>query len=103
MTRTCLASVAAQGHLPVENLVSPDLVRRIAWTPPVPADDAAVAAALRAGGARTWQITLVTPALVTGLAATAADVAAAQAIEAAAIEAAAVEPEESATVGGAAG
>jgi ribonuclease D len=42
----------------VENILSPDLVRRLMWTPPEPADAAAVADALRAGGAREWQIEL---------------------------------------------
>ena len=44
--------------MPVENLLSPDLVRRLMWSPPEPRDADAVAAALRAGGAREWQIEL---------------------------------------------
>ncbi len=101
VTRAGLASIAADVHMPVENLVSPDLVRRIAWTPPHPADEATVSAALRTGGARPWQVTLVTPALVTGLAATAADVAAdeaAAAILAAAAEQAAGDADDAAGV-----
>ena len=38
-----------------------------------------MAAALRAGGAREWQVALVAPVLTDGLRATAADLAAAQA------------------------
>jgi ribonuclease D len=42
----------------VENLLSPDLVRRLMWTPPEPPDAATLAAALRDGGAREWQVEL---------------------------------------------
>jgi len=49
----------------VENLLSPDLVRRIMWSPPEPRELATVTEALRAGGAREWQIEL-TAALLTG-------------------------------------
>ena len=47
--------------VPVENMLSPDLVRRIMWSPPEPRDAATVAEALRAGGAREWQIELTAP------------------------------------------
>jgi len=67
-TRAAVGAVAAEYGLPVENLVSPDLVRRITWSPPDP-EPAAVAAALRAGGAREWQIGLVAPPLAAALAA----------------------------------
>ncbi|MGY1695561.1 MULTISPECIES: HRDC domain-containing protein [unclassified Geodermatophilus] len=56
--RAGLAELAAKHDLPVENLLSPDLVRRLAWTPPEPRDPATVAATLRAGGAREWQVEL---------------------------------------------
>ncbi|WP_245817130.1 HRDC domain-containing protein [Geodermatophilus saharensis] len=56
--RTGLAELAAKHDLPVENLLSPDLVRRLAWTPPEPRDPETVAATLRAGGAREWQVEL---------------------------------------------
>ncbi|MGY2079367.1 HRDC domain-containing protein [Modestobacter sp. SYSU DS0657] len=55
--RAGLAQVSEQWSVPVENLLSPDLVRRLMWSPP-PADPDAVAAALRAGGAREWQVEL---------------------------------------------
>jgi ribonuclease D len=56
--RASLAQVSEQWSVPVENVLSPDLVRRLMWSPPEPADAAAVADALRAGGAREWQIGL---------------------------------------------
>lgn len=83
VTRAALTDLAAELGLPLENLVSPDLVRRIDWAPPAGGDEAAVVAALRAGGAREWQVELVAPVLTDGLRATAADLAAAQAAAAA--------------------
>jgi ribonuclease D len=55
--------------VPVENLLSPDLVRRLMWTPPEPRDADAVAAALRAGGAREWQVELTRDVLTEAVAA----------------------------------
>ncbi len=56
--RTALAALSAQHAVPVENLLSPDLVRRLMWAPPEPRDATTVAEALRAGGAREWQVEL---------------------------------------------
>jgi ribonuclease D len=65
--RLGLAELAATHGLPVENLVAPDLVRRLMWTPPEPRDGDTVAAALRAGGAREWQVELTRDLLVEAL------------------------------------
>jgi ribonuclease D len=71
--RTALAAIATAHTLPVENLLQPDLVRRTCWSPPEEsADESAVAAALRAGGAREWQLKLTATALAQALQATAA-------------------------------
>ncbi|MCW2574762.1 MAG: 3-5 exonuclease [Modestobacter sp.] len=67
--RASLAEVSDQWSVPVENILSPDLVRRLMWTPPEPADAAAVADALRAGGAREWQIELTRDLLTEAIAA----------------------------------
>jgi ribonuclease D len=56
-TRAAVGAVAAEHGLPVENLLSPDLLRRVTWSPPEPTG-AAVGAALEAGGARPWQVHL---------------------------------------------
>jgi ribonuclease D len=56
--RAALAELSEKHAVPVENIVSPDLVRRIMWSPPEPRDSAVVAEVLRAGGAREWQIEL---------------------------------------------
>lgn len=67
--RAGLAQLSEQWSVPVENLLSPDLMRRLLWTPPSPADPDAVAALLRAGGAREWQIGLTRDLLAEAIAA----------------------------------
>jgi ribonuclease D len=69
--RAALAKIATHNRLPVENLLSPDLVRRTCWQPPADKGIEAVADVLRAGGAREWQRQLTAAALSTALAATA--------------------------------
>ncbi|PSL52357.1 ribonuclease D [Saccharothrix carnea] len=66
--RTALTAVAEANTLPVENLLLPDLVRRTCWQPPTDISPEGVAAALREGGARNWQITLTADVLSTALA-----------------------------------
>jgi ribonuclease D len=75
-SRRGLTAVAERLGMPVENLVSPDLARRILWTPPARMDAESVTAALRAGGARPWQIEQVQPVLLGALAWSADDEAA---------------------------
>ncbi|SEL11403.1 ribonuclease D [Blastococcus sp. DSM 46786] len=58
VVRAGLAELSEKHSVPVENILSPDLVRRIMWSPPEPREPAAVAEALRAGGARGWQVEL---------------------------------------------
>lgn len=67
--RTGLAELSERVTVPTENLVSPELVRRLCWDwQPVGDVAAAVEASLRDGGARTWQRTLVVPVLTEALA-----------------------------------
>jgi ribonuclease D len=54
-----VAALADEHHLPAENLLPPDAVRRLAWQPPQPASPEAVAAGLAGFGARPWQVGLV--------------------------------------------
>jgi ribonuclease D len=54
--RTAVAALADAGQLPAENLLAPDAVRRVAWSPPDPLEPEAVADQLRGYGARPWQI-----------------------------------------------
>ena len=67
--RTALAKAAEQESMPVENLLSPDTVRRLCWSPPERADEETVAAVLRDCGARAWQVDRCLPLLCTALAA----------------------------------
>lgn len=47
---------AEELRMPTENLLTPDLLRRVAWTPPEPVTEASVGDALAALGVRSWQI-----------------------------------------------
>ena len=67
--RAALADLAGELNLPVENLLTPDLVRRVTWEPPHPATADAVGAALTAGGARSWQVELTAATIADALAA----------------------------------
>ena len=66
--REVLTELAAEHQLPAENLLTPDYVRRLAWTPPNPVAEEAVDAALAELGARPWQRRLTVPALSAALA-----------------------------------
>ncbi|WP_335938791.1 ribonuclease D [Streptomyces sp. PTD5-9] len=65
--RTAVSELAERLHLPQENLITPDTVRRICWEPPRNPSSDTVEAALTGYGARRWQIELVTPLLVRAL------------------------------------
>ncbi len=69
VARAGLTRLSEEWSVPVENLLSPDLMRRLMWSPPSPADADTVAAVLRAGGAREWQIELTRDLLTEAIAA----------------------------------
>ncbi|HWR85665.1 MAG TPA: ribonuclease D [Rhodoglobus sp.] len=54
--RAAVAEVGERMNIPVENLLTPELLRRVAWTPPEPTDAESVAEALGDSGARPWQV-----------------------------------------------
>ena len=54
--RPDVEKIAEELGMPTENLLTPDTLRRVAWSPPEPLDVASVSAALAAQGARRWQI-----------------------------------------------
>jgi ribonuclease D len=66
--REAMLNLAEVHHLPVENLLTPDYLRRLMWAPPETREPAELAEAVRAQlasyGARPWQAELVTGALV---------------------------------------
>ena len=66
--REALTTLATEHELPAENLLTPDYVRRLAWTPPNPLGEEAVDAALAELGARPWQRRLTAAALSAALA-----------------------------------
>ena len=53
--RGAVGALAAAHRLPVENLLPPDALRRLAWEPPAPVTPETVTAALTGYGARPWQ------------------------------------------------
>jgi ribonuclease D len=56
--RAALQLVASEESIPLENLLTPDLLRRVAWSPPTEITPESVADALAALGARPWQLGL---------------------------------------------
>jgi ribonuclease D len=65
--RDVVARIAEQHDLPQENLVSPGLVRALAWEPPAVRDAAHVGDVLTEAGARPWQVELVAGDLAAAL------------------------------------
>jgi ribonuclease D len=58
VVRTAVAALADEHSLPAENLLPPDVVRKLAWRPPEPPSPEAVGADLTSHGARAWQVEL---------------------------------------------
>ncbi|MEJ1155507.1 MULTISPECIES: ribonuclease D [Microbacterium] len=54
--RPAVEAVAEGLSMPTENLLTPDTLRRVAWSPPEEFSAEAIAESLRALGAREWQI-----------------------------------------------
>ncbi len=69
--REVIAGLVEAHGVPTENLLSPDLLRRLAWDPPKPLTEEAIADRLRTGGARQWQIARTALPLALAMAATA--------------------------------
>jgi ribonuclease D len=61
--RPLLQEKAEETNLPLENLLTPDYLRRIAWRPPADITEETVAGELRTLGARDWQVGLVAPVI----------------------------------------
>lgn len=56
IARAAVGDVASDLSIPLENVLTPELLRRLAWTPPEPSDRDDIAEALELLGAREWQI-----------------------------------------------
>lgn len=59
--RPAAVELAEHHHLPVENLIGPDALRKLAWEPPSPISEASVDAFWAVEGVRPWQRELVVP------------------------------------------
>lgn len=64
-TRGQLVAFAEQHSIPVENVCSPDPLRRVVWRPPTERSVAGFSQALADHGVRPWQQEIVAPMLVT--------------------------------------
>jgi ribonuclease D len=68
LARDGVTRLSEEHRVPAENLIAPDIVRRLMWQPPA-ADIEAVAERLREYGARAWQVELVAPEMAAAIAA----------------------------------
>ncbi|GAA2670362.1 3'-5' exonuclease [Actinoplanes palleronii] len=65
--RQVVVGTAETHRLPPENLISPDFIRRLAWSPPDDISAQTVSDTLRGFGARNWQVGLIAGQLATVL------------------------------------
>lgn len=61
--RDALTAIATANNVPLENLLTPEYVRRLAWRPPTPLTEEAIEAVLIEAGARPWQRALTVAAI----------------------------------------
>jgi len=61
--RAALLAIAERHELPVENLITPEHLRRLAWRPPTPVTEESVDQTLADLGARPWQRKLTVAAI----------------------------------------
>lgn len=63
--RAAVIELATELDLPVENLVSPEVIRQLSWkNPPESEIESYIESTLRSHGARLWQIAQITPTLI---------------------------------------
>jgi len=66
-TRAVVAALADEHTMPTENLLQPDTVRRLAWSPPETVSAETVGLVLTALGSRSWQVELTATPLAKAL------------------------------------
>ncbi|MEO3800542.1 HRDC domain-containing protein [Nonomuraea sp. B1E8] len=66
--RAVVSALADEFHMPTENVLQPDAVRRLTWEPPAEITDESVTARLRELGAREWQLSLAAHPIAKALA-----------------------------------
>lgn len=54
--RAALREISEERAIPIENMLTPEILRRVAWNPPEPVSAETVAVVLAAAGARPWQV-----------------------------------------------
>ncbi|MDQ1551158.1 MAG: ribonuclease, partial [Actinomycetota bacterium] len=54
--RAAVIDKSTELNIPIENVLTPELLRRLAWAPPEPIERESVRAALSGMGARAWQV-----------------------------------------------
>jgi len=54
--RAAVSEQADELRMPTENLLAPDTLRRLAWSPPEPISEESIAAAMAEAEARPWQV-----------------------------------------------
>jgi len=62
--RAAFAEISEELAIPVENLLTPELLRQVAWDPPEPLTVDSIRERLTAGGARPWQSDTTAQAIV---------------------------------------
>jgi ribonuclease D len=58
LARAALQDVSEEHAIPLENLLTPEFLRRLAWSPPLPIESYSIGAELQKLGARPWQVEL---------------------------------------------
>ncbi len=61
--RSAVVDTSTELNIPIENVLTPELLRRLAWAPPEPVDLETVRAALTDMGARPWQVDAIAGAV----------------------------------------
>jgi ribonuclease D len=61
--RTALTEISTTNNLPLENLLTPDILRQICFAPPEPSNLESVREVLESFGARRWQVDLTAEAI----------------------------------------
>lgn len=56
LARAAVTALSEELNIPLENLLTPDYLRRVSWAPPAEVSAESVGAALAALGARRWQV-----------------------------------------------
>jgi ribonuclease D len=61
--KSLVSEISESRGLPAENIVNPELLRRLCWEPPLEITPASLDSALREAGARPWQSSLLAEGL----------------------------------------